>query len=104
MEKMLRIAINGFGRIGRLTLRKLFGQEGIKVVAINDLSSPEMMAYLLKYDSIQGGFPHPVALPPYGWIPYVMPASRIPAPPANVMLPHQSMRPRLPDAVSRRLR
>lgn len=58
---MLRIAINGFGRIGRLTLRRLFGQDDIKVVAINDLSTPEMMAYLLKYDSIQGGFPHAVS-------------------------------------------
>lgn len=53
---MLRVAINGFGRIGRLTFRKLFGQKDIQIVAVNDLSTPAMLAYLLKYDSIQGTF------------------------------------------------
>ena len=50
---MLRIAINGFGRIGRLSFRKMFGDPRFNVVAINDLTSPEMLAYLLKYDSVQ---------------------------------------------------
>ena len=50
---MIRIAINGFGRIGRLSFRKIFGDPRFEVVAINDLTSPEMLAYLLKYDSVQ---------------------------------------------------
>ena len=50
---MLNIAINGFGRIGRLAFRKMFGDPRFAVVAINDLTSPEMLAYLLKYDSVQ---------------------------------------------------
>lgn len=58
---MLKVAINGFGRIGRMTLRKLFGQDNVKVVAVNDLSTPEMLAYLLKYDSVHGVFPHSVS-------------------------------------------
>lgn len=49
----MKIAINGFGRIGRLSFRKIFGEEGVDVVAINDLTNPDMLAYLLKYDSIQ---------------------------------------------------
>ncbi len=49
----MRIAINGFGRIGRLSFRELFGQEGIEIVAINDLTSPKMLAYLLRNDSVQ---------------------------------------------------
>ena len=53
---MIRIAINGFGRIGRLTFRKVFGDSNYEVVAINDLTSPDMLAYLLKYDSVQGPF------------------------------------------------
>ncbi|MEG0830284.1 MAG: type I glyceraldehyde-3-phosphate dehydrogenase [Anaerovoracaceae bacterium] len=53
---MIKIAINGFGRIGRLTFRKVFGNQDIEVVAINDLTQPEMLAYLLKYDSVQGGY------------------------------------------------
>lgn len=57
---MVKIAINGFGRIGRLSFRKMFGDERFEVVAINDLSSTEMLAYLLKYDSVQGNFPHEV--------------------------------------------
>lgn len=52
----MRVAINGFGRIGRLTFRKIFEDKGTEVVAINDLAEPEMLAYLLKYDSVQGGF------------------------------------------------
>ena len=53
---MIRIAINGFGRIGRLTFRQIFGNPRYEVVAINDLTSPEMLAYLLKYDSVQKGY------------------------------------------------
>lgn len=49
----MKIAINGFGRIGRLAFRQMFHKNGIEVVAINDLTSPEMLAYLLKYDSAQ---------------------------------------------------
>ncbi|MEG0391587.1 MAG: type I glyceraldehyde-3-phosphate dehydrogenase [Anaerovoracaceae bacterium] len=52
----MKVAINGFGRIGRLTFRRLFGEEEIEVVAINDLTTPEMLAYLLKYDSVQGTY------------------------------------------------
>lgn len=51
-----KIAINGFGRIGRLTFRHLFEEENLEVVAINDLAKPEMLAYLLKHDSIQGQY------------------------------------------------
>lgn len=50
---MIRVAINGFGRIGRLAYRQLNGDKRFKVVAINDLTSPDMLAYLLKYDSAQ---------------------------------------------------
>lgn len=50
----MKIAINGFGRIGRLAFRKLIKNQNIDVVAINDLSSPEVLAYLLKYDSVHG--------------------------------------------------
>jgi len=50
----VRVAINGFGRIGRLAFRQMFGAEGFEIVAINDLTSPEMLAHLLKYDSTQG--------------------------------------------------
>ncbi len=53
---MIKVAINGFGRIGRMALRKLHNHAEVEVVAVNDLSSPEMLAYLLKYDSIQGVF------------------------------------------------
>ena len=53
---MLKVAINGFGRIGRLTFRKIFGDDRFEVVAINDLSEPKMLAHLLKYDSVQGRF------------------------------------------------
>ncbi|MCI8589019.1 MAG: type I glyceraldehyde-3-phosphate dehydrogenase [Bacilli bacterium] len=49
----MRVAINGFGRIGRLAFRQMFGSDGIEIVAINDLTSPEMLAHLLKYDSAQ---------------------------------------------------
>ena len=52
----VRVAINGFGRIGRLAFRQMFGAEGYEVVAINDLTSPKMLAHLLKYDSSQGKF------------------------------------------------
>lgn len=53
---MIKVAINGFGRIGRLTFRTIFGNDKYDIVAINDLTSPDMLAYLLKYDSVQGPF------------------------------------------------
>ena len=53
---MYKVAINGFGRIGRLTFRKIFGDDRFEVVAINDLTEPKMLAHLLKYDSVQGRF------------------------------------------------
>ena len=52
----VKVAINGFGRIGRLAFRQMFGAEGYEVVAINDLTSPKMLAHLLKYDSTQGTY------------------------------------------------
>ena len=52
----VKVAINGFGRIGRLAFRQMFGADGYDVVAINDLTSPKMLATLLKYDSAQGGY------------------------------------------------
>ena len=52
----VKVAINGFGRIGRLAFRQMFGAEGFDIVAINDLTSPKMLAHLLKYDSTQGGY------------------------------------------------
>ena len=52
----VKVAINGFGRIGRLAFRQMFGAEGYEVVAINDLTSPAMLAHLLKYDSAQKGY------------------------------------------------
>ena len=51
-----KIAINGFGRIGRLSFRQVFGNSNFEVVAINDLTSPDMLAHLLKYDSVQGSY------------------------------------------------
>ena len=53
---MVKVAINGFGRIGRLAFRQMFGAEGYEVVAINDLTDPKMLAHLLKYDSSQGRY------------------------------------------------
>ena len=52
----IRVAINGFGRIGRLAFRQMFGAKGYKIVAINDLTSPAMLAHLLKYDTAQKGY------------------------------------------------
>lgn len=52
----VKVAINGFGRIGRLAFRQMFGSEGYEIVAINDLTSPKMLAHLLKYDSAQGRY------------------------------------------------
>lgn len=52
----VKVAINGFGRIGRLAFRQMFGTDGFEVVAINDLTSPKMLAHLLKYDSSQGRY------------------------------------------------
>ena len=54
--KNVRVAINGFGRIGRLAFRQMFGAEGYEIVAINDLTKPSMLANLLKYDTAQGGY------------------------------------------------
>ena len=56
MAKEVKVAINGFGRIGRLAFRQMFKAEGYKIVAINDLTSPSMLAHLLKYDSAQGRY------------------------------------------------
>ena len=50
---MIKIAINGFGRIGRLAFRQMFGTKDYEITAINDLTSPEMLAHLLKYDTAQ---------------------------------------------------
>ena len=55
-QMAVKVAINGFGRIGRLAFRQMFGAEGYEVVAINDLTSPKMLAHLLKYDSSQGKY------------------------------------------------
>ncbi len=52
----VKVAINGFGRIGRLAFRQMFGAEGYEIVAINDLTDPKMLAHLLKYDSAQGKY------------------------------------------------
>ena len=58
----IRVAINGFGRIGRLTFRSLLTKEGVEVVSINDLTSPATLAHLLKYDSVHGKFPGTVSV------------------------------------------
>ena len=55
-QKKVRVAINGFGRIGRLAFRQMFGAKGYEIVAINDLTSPKMLAHLLKYDTAQGNY------------------------------------------------
>lgn len=52
----VKVAINGFGRIGRLAFRQMFGAKGYEIVAINDLTNPSMLAHLLKYDTAQGGY------------------------------------------------
>ena len=52
----VKVAINGFGRIGRLAFRQMFGAKGYEIVAINDLTKPSMLAHLLKYDTAQGGY------------------------------------------------
>ena len=57
---MVKVAINGFGRIGRLAFRQMFNAEGYEVVAINDLTDAKMLAHLLKYDSAQGRYNHDV--------------------------------------------
>ena len=56
----VKVAINGFGRIGRLAFRQMFGAKGYQVVAINDLTKPSMLAHLLKYDTAQGRYEHDV--------------------------------------------
>lgn len=55
-NKNVKVAINGFGRIGRLAFRQMFGAKGYQIVAINDLTSPKMLAHLLKYDTAQGNY------------------------------------------------
>jgi glyceraldehyde 3-phosphate dehydrogenase len=57
----ISVAINGFGRIGRLVYRHAFAQKGINIVAVNDLTSPDILAHLLKYDSVHGRFPAKVS-------------------------------------------
>ena len=52
----VKVAINGFGRIGRLAFRQMFGDSDYEIVAINDLTSSKMLAHLLKYDSTQGNY------------------------------------------------
>ena len=52
----IKVAINGFGRIGRLAFRQMFGAEGYEIAAINDLTSSKMLAHLLKYDTAQGNY------------------------------------------------
>src|SRR2546423_303733 len=52
----VKVAINGFGRIGRLVYRRIYQLQGIEVVAVNDLTSPKVLAHLLKYDTAQGRF------------------------------------------------
>ena len=52
----MKVAINGFGRIGRLAFRQVFDDPTFEVAAINDLTAPEMLAHLLKYDSVQGKY------------------------------------------------
>ncbi|MBQ8893522.1 MAG: aldehyde dehydrogenase, partial [Clostridia bacterium] len=56
----VKVAINGFGRIGRLAFRQMFGAEGYEIVAINDLTDAKMLAHLLKYDSAQGRYEHEI--------------------------------------------
>ena len=56
MAKNVRVAINGFGRIGRLAFRQMFAAKGYEIVAINDLTDAKMLAHLLKYDSAQGRY------------------------------------------------
>ena len=56
----VKVAINGFGRIGRLAFRQMFGAKGYTVVAINDLTKPSMLAHLLKYDTAQGRYDHDI--------------------------------------------
>ena len=53
---MVKVAINGFGRVGRIAFRQMFESDGYEVVAINDLTNPKMLAHLLKYDSVQGRY------------------------------------------------
>jgi len=55
-NKMKKVAINGFGRIGRLAFREMFGSKDFEIVAINDLTEPSTLAHLLKYDSAQGRY------------------------------------------------
>lgn len=57
----VKVAINGFGRIGRLAFRQIYNMQGIEVVAINDLTKPDVLAHLLKYDTAQGRFDVPVS-------------------------------------------
>jgi glyceraldehyde 3-phosphate dehydrogenase len=59
---MVKVAINGFGRIGRITYRNLLGKSGVEVVAINDLTDAKTLAHLLKYDSVHGKFPGEVSV------------------------------------------
>ena len=64
----IRVAINGFGRIGRLVARHLKSREGIDIVAINDLTSPDMLGYLFKHDSVHGNYPGTVEVTAEGMV------------------------------------
>ena len=66
----VRIAINGFGRIGRLAFRQLLDMEGAEVVAINDLTDNDTLAHLLRYDSVHGKFGRDVAVNSKGSVSY----------------------------------
>ena len=57
----VKVAINGFGRIGRLAFRQMFGDADYEIVAINDLTDPKMLAHLLKYDTAQGKYDHEIS-------------------------------------------
>jgi len=59
---MVKVAINGFGRIGRITYRNLLEKQGVEIVAINDLTDAKTLAHLFKYDSIHGKFPGTVSV------------------------------------------
>ena len=72
----VKVAINGFGRIGRLAFRQMFGAEGYEVVAINDLTSAKMLAHLLKYDSTQGNYvAQEMCIRDRAWMVHIMPDS-----------------------------
>ena len=60
MSKKIKVAINGFGRIGRATFKIAFERDELEIVAVNDLGSIDSLTYLLKYDSVYGMWPHDI--------------------------------------------